>query len=105
MYPSVNDKDSLPTSDMETVLARQKSYIGPALITFFLYWLFYIPGLIVNVAYLVDASKVHKTAGQPPAGLGCLWALIAVFGFIPFAIGIIVFLFMALAAAVSGVSV
>lgn len=70
------------TDDMERAIARQKSYVGAAVITFLVYWLFYLPGLIVNVLYLADARKTARVAGSAPAGLGCLWIML-ILGLLP----------------------
>lgn len=64
-----------PPDEMEKAIARQKSYIGPAVLTFFVYWLFYLPGLIVNLLYLNDANRTSRVAGQKPTGYGCLIVL------------------------------
>ena len=64
--------------ELEKAIARQKSYIGPAIITFIVYWLFYLPGLIVNLLYLSDAKKTAKIAGQKPSGYGCLVVLLVI---------------------------
>ena len=64
-------------NDFEKAIARQKSYIGPAFLVLFLYWLFFIPGLIANILYLQDARKNAKIAGEKPSGYGCLIALLA----------------------------
>jgi hypothetical protein len=58
-------------------IARQKSYITPAVITLVLYFFLWIPGLIANIFYLMDARKTKTSIGQNPSGMGCLWALLA----------------------------
>lgn len=73
--------------DFEKAIARQKSYIGPAILVLFLYWLFFIPGLIANLLYLQDAKKTSKIAGEKPSGYGCLIALL-IYSLLPF-IGLI----------------
>ncbi len=75
------------SDDIEKALARQKSYIGPAVITLILYWLFYVPGLIVNILYMKDAKRIARIAGQNPSGYGCLVVLFAL-GIVPFLISI-----------------
>ena len=74
--------------DMEKAIARQKSYIGPAILTFFVYWLFYLPGLIVNLLYLKDANRTARVAGQKPSGYGCLIVLF-ILGIFPFIITVL----------------
>lgn len=59
-------------SETERTLARMKSYTGAAVLVFFLYWLFYLPGLIVNYLYLREAKRMEKVAGQSLPSVGCL---------------------------------
>jgi hypothetical protein len=59
-------------SEAERAAARLKSYTGPAVLVFFLYWLFYLPGLIVNWMYVQEARRTELIAGQRLPGTGCL---------------------------------
>jgi len=70
---------SLPTSvpsDAEQVFARMKSYTGSAVLVFFLYYLFWLPGLIVNFIFYNEAKRMERTAGQSLPGVGCLTAML-----------------------------
>jgi hypothetical protein len=58
--------------DLEVVNARMKSYTGNAVITFILYWLFWLPGLIVNYMFYSEAKNMERKAGQSLPGVGCL---------------------------------
>jgi hypothetical protein len=58
--------------DMERASARMKSYTGKAILVFFLYWLFWLPGFIVNFLYYREAKRMQLMAGQPLPGVGCL---------------------------------
>lgn len=58
--------------------AQMKDFTTPAVVTFFLYLLFFIPGLIVNIMYLNEAGRIKKIAGRQPTGMGCLQALLIV---------------------------
>jgi hypothetical protein len=69
-------------SEMERAIARQKSYVGASVVTFLVYWLFYLPGLIVNLMYLSDANKTSDLAGQKPSGYGCL-VFMLILGLLP----------------------
>ena len=75
-------------NDLEKALARQKSYVGPAILTFFLYVFFFIPGLIANLLYFKDARAKARIAGKKPTGYYALVVLLcwAAFPFIAFAI-------------------
>ena len=80
--------------ELQKAIAAQKSYIGPSIITFILYWLFYLPGLIVNLMYIGDANRTAKIAGQKPSGYGCLIALM-IFGIFPLiATGLLILAFL-----------
>lgn len=62
--------------ELERALARTKSYIGPAVLVFFLYTLLYIPGLIINRMYLTEAHEMEQIAGRKLPGTGCLTTLL-----------------------------
>jgi CDP-diglyceride synthetase len=60
------------SSDLEVTTARMKSYTGNAVLTFILYWFFWLPGLIVNYMFYSEAKRMERTAGQSLPGVGCL---------------------------------
>lgn len=62
--------------ELKRALASQKSYVTPALITFVLYCVFYIPGLIFNIIFLNEAEKTARIAGEKPSGMGCLQVML-----------------------------
>ena len=62
-------------TEIEAAIARQKSYVGAAVLTFLLYWVFFFPGLIANCLYLDDARRTAKLAGRTPRGVLCLWVM------------------------------
>ncbi len=53
-----------------------KSYTTPAIITLVLYIFLWIPGLIANIIYLLEANKTKKITGTNPDGYGCLIAML-----------------------------
>ena len=55
-------------SESERAIARQKDYIGACVVTFLLYWLFWIPGVIINIMYLSAAKKTRDISGVEPTG-------------------------------------
>ncbi len=63
---------AMTVADAERIAAKNKSYTGAAVLVFLLYWLFWIPGFIVNVIYYNEAKRTQRVAGQSPAGMGCL---------------------------------
>lgn len=60
----------------ESLSARQKSYVGPAIITWIAYGFFWLPGIIFNLMYLSEANKMQKKAGESLPGVWCLWVLL-----------------------------
>lgn len=70
MSESVHDENTV--SEVERAAARMKSYTGSAVLVFFLYWLFFLPGLIVNYIYYREAKRMAQLAGNSLPGQGCL---------------------------------
>jgi hypothetical protein len=62
------------------------SYLMAAAITFVGYFLFWVPGLILNVYFLDAARRVARETRREPAGLGVLRALLILFVYVPVAI-------------------
>jgi hypothetical protein len=56
-------------------VAPPPEYTGKAVIVLILYFLAYIPGLIVNIVFLAEASRTKAQYGSAP-GMGCLVALL-----------------------------
>jgi hypothetical protein len=63
--------------------AAMRSYTTPAIVTLALYCLFWIPGLIANIVYLVAANDDRRKSGVAPQGRGCLIALLLIVGGLP----------------------
>jgi hypothetical protein len=80
--PAANITSPVKPADLEVSAARMKSYNGTAILVFFLYFLFYFPGLIVNFIYYQEAKKMEETAGMSLPGVGLLsimlWINVAV---------------------------
>ncbi len=55
------------------------SYSGKAFLAFILYFCGYLPGLVVNIALLLEALDTKDRFGRSPDGLGCLVALLLLF--------------------------
>ena len=64
--------DPMTQDGARRIAARMKSYVGPAVLVFFLYWLFWLPGLIVNWIFYREAKDMERVAGQGLPGTGCL---------------------------------
>jgi hypothetical protein len=67
-----------PAQQPKVSSTRNQSFTGKAVIALLLYFLFYIPGLIVNIMFISQANRVRKETGQTPSGIGCLWATLVV---------------------------
>ncbi|MCB2153493.1 hypothetical protein KQI84_01290 [bacterium] len=70
--PMQRDEQDLD-SRIERVVAAQKSYLGPAATSLFLYALCFLPGLLFNLVWLREARRAEDIAGRQPAGMGCLY--------------------------------
>lgn len=62
----------LTVAEAERIAASNKSYTGAAVLTFLLYWLFWLPGFIVNILYYNEAKRTARVAGHSLPGMGCL---------------------------------
>ncbi len=56
--------------------AAQRSYVLPAVLVLVLYFVMYIPGLIANIVFYLQASSDEQLVGRPPEGKGCLLGLL-----------------------------
>jgi hypothetical protein len=73
------------------------SFIMASVVTFFAYFLFWVPGLILNLYFLESARRAAREVGREPAGLGALRALLALFVYVPL-VGVGLLALLALAA-------
>lgn len=67
----------------EYVVVTQQDYTTMAIVTLVLYWIGYIPGLVVNLWLWYQAGQDERRTGVAPAGKGCLSSLLIVFGVLP----------------------
>ena len=97
-YPSL-----YPAPQPVNVYFQNQSFTNKAVIAFLLYWLGYVPGLIFNVMFLIEAHRVEGETGRTPSGYGCLWATL-IGSLLPAAlfVGLCFFLFLAMAASGAG---
>jgi hypothetical protein len=56
------DDTSSYYSSAEVVAARNKSYVGPAILVLVLYFVMWLPGLIANYLYLEEAKRRETIA-------------------------------------------
>jgi hypothetical protein len=61
------------------------SYVAASVATFFAYFLFWVPGFVLNLYFLDGARAVRRDTGREPAGLGALRALLVLFVYVPLA--------------------
>ena len=59
-------------TELAVALAAQKSFTGRAFLVWFLYWLFWIPGFVMNLVWMNEAGRIKKMTGHSPSGSGCL---------------------------------
>jgi len=70
----------------------RSNYFGWSVLTMILYFVFWLPGLIVNLLALVSASGERSRTGQAPDNTGCLWMLLVFFGAGPIVVAALMFL-------------
>ena len=58
-------------------------FIVPAVATFFAYFLFWLPGALLNWEYLRQANQVEQETGGSPAGHGALKTMMVLFTWVP----------------------
>ena len=61
--------------------AASRNYVGYAVLVLVLYFVMWLPGIIANVVFYLQASNDEKLIGRAPEGKGCLVALL-IFGII-----------------------
>ena len=83
--------------------AAQKNYTTNAVWGLLLYFLFWLPGLLVNCYYLYDAYQTKKVTGHNPQGMSCLWTTLILFNF-PFLFLLLFLLYALVVASVTSVN-
>ncbi len=76
-------RDGERSREREDAAMRGRRFIGAAIAVFFAYFLFWLPGAILNWEYLREADSVQKLIGASPAGHGALKAMMVLFTWIP----------------------
>ena len=61
-----------------------RSYVAPAIVTFFAYCLFWFPGAILNWYFLDDARRVEHILGRPARGAWALRLMMWLLVYLPF---------------------
>lgn len=70
--PAIPSSQPITVADLERFAARTRSFMTPAILTFILYNVGWIPGAIANVYYNGEAKQAEKMAGTTLPGVGCL---------------------------------
>lgn len=70
-------------------VAATRDYTSPAILTLVLYFVMWLPGLIANIIYFMQASEDEKLTGHAPQGKGCLLAMLIVWVALPILIVLI----------------
>jgi hypothetical protein len=79
--------------------AATRDYTTPAVITLILYFVCWLPGIIANIIYYLQARQDEALVGREPQGKGCLlWLLIVMNGLAVVGIGLYCMLFVVSAA-------
>lgn len=82
--------------------AEPPSFLAASVVTLVGYFLFWIPGLVLNAYFLDAARRAARETGRDPAGLGALRALLILFVYVPLAtVGAITMLII-IAAVIAG---
>jgi hypothetical protein len=70
--------------------AAVRDYTTPAVVTLILYFVCWLPGIVANIIYYLQAQKDEALIGRAPQGKGCLiWLLIVING--AFVLGILLY--------------
>jgi predicted Ser/Thr protein kinase len=69
--------------ELDDAAARERRFVAPAVATFLAYFLFWVPGVILNWEYLREAKRVRRLRGSPPAGHDALQAMMVLFTWVP----------------------
>lgn len=70
--------------EYEYVVVPQQDYTVAAVVTLVLYFIGYVPGLIVNLLMWDKARQERSATGITPTGMGCLSSLLILFAVVPF---------------------
>ena len=63
--------------------AATRDYTTPAVVTLILYFICWLPGIVANIIYYMQARQDEAAVGREPQGKGCLlWLLIVMNGLI-----------------------
>lgn len=81
--------------------AVTRDYTTPAVITLILYFILWLPGVVANIVYYLQARNDEALTGSPPRGKGCLVALLIVNLGIPLVAAVVVGCVLLVAAASS----
>ena len=76
-------RDAERSREREVAALRERRFVAPAIATLLAYFLFWLPGAILNWEYLREANRVQQATGTPPPGHDALRAMMVLFTWIP----------------------
>lgn len=88
---------SQPPIIQQFYLTPPPDYTGSAFAILILYFLGYLPGLVVNIVKFFQARETKRQYGYAPSGYGCLLTLLIACGIVP----VVLFIFFDLALSMS----
>jgi hypothetical protein len=84
-----------PPPRRQVVLATDRSFTWPAVMTLLLYLFLCWPiGALANLMWLSEADKIYRRTGVSPSGRGCLRLLGWAFILVPFMLAVIIGIFL-----------
>jgi hypothetical protein len=75
---SIGDYARVSEEHRRMMLAT-RSFTTQAVIALVLYFVLWLPGLIANIVWYLEARNIEQQTGRAPDGKGCLSALLWVF--------------------------
>ncbi|HEY3225913.1 MAG TPA: hypothetical protein VGK61_02820, partial [Planctomycetota bacterium] len=69
--------------EREEASLRRRRFVVPAIATFLAYFLFWVPGVLLNWEYLREAELVRRVTNVSPPGHGALKVMMVFFTWLP----------------------
>jgi transcription elongation factor Elf1 len=79
----VDDRQKRRQEDRQTAALARRSFALPAVATLLAYFLFWVPGALLNWYYLSEARRVKRLTRVEPAGLDALTVMMWVLVYVP----------------------
>ncbi len=82
----VDTRNRRRANERESAAMARRSFVAPAVATLLAYFLFWLPGAILNAFFLNEARRVKRMTRSSPAGLDALAVMMWIFVYIPVSI-------------------